>query len=172
MGHLNVEIKARCDDLGKIRKYLRDNNADFKGTDHQIDTYFKVPNGRLKLREGTIENYLVHYERENTSGPKQAKVTLFKSEPGTSLKELLTKALGILVTVDKKREIAFIGNVKFHMDTVEGLGTFMEIEARDTEGVLTGELLLTQCQKYLDALGISKDDYIDVSYSDLLMAGP
>jgi len=65
MKHLNIEIKAKCNDQEKIRSVLKSRNADFKGTDHQIDTYFKVNNGRLKLREGNIENFLVFYERED-----------------------------------------------------------------------------------------------------------
>jgi adenylate cyclase class 2 len=58
MTHVNVEIKARCDELDRIRNILKELRADFKGTDHQIDTYFRVPSGRSKVREGDIENYL------------------------------------------------------------------------------------------------------------------
>ncbi len=61
MQHLNIEIKARTTRQAEIRSMLKNNNAEFKGTDHQIDTYFHVPNGRLKLREGNIENHLIHY---------------------------------------------------------------------------------------------------------------
>ena len=71
-----IEIKARCSELDKARKILQGKHADFKGVDHQIDTYFRVNLGRLKLREGTIENHLIHYERENKEGPKQSKVLL------------------------------------------------------------------------------------------------
>ena len=49
---INSEIKARCTDQEAVRHYLREHGADFKGTDHQIDTYFHVPKGRLKLRQG------------------------------------------------------------------------------------------------------------------------
>ena len=169
MAHTNVEIKARCKKQETVRTYLKDNHADFRGIDHQIDTYFNVPNGRLKLREGNIENYLIHYERENQSGPKQSQVILYKNDPASNLKGLLTKALGVLVVVDKKREIAFIDNVKFHIDTVKGLGTFMEIEAIDEKGTLGVANLYKQCQKYLHELGIDEGDLIETSYSDLLM---
>src|SRR3989338_9061126 len=110
MEHLNVEIKARSNNNDEIRDLLKSQGADFKGLDHQIDTYFKVTNGRLKLREGKIENFLIHYERENESGPKRSRVTLYQSEPNSSLKEILTKALGMLVVVNKKREIYFKDN--------------------------------------------------------------
>src|SRR3989338_1716527 len=169
MKHLNIEIKAKCNDHEKIRAILKSRNADFKGTDHQIDTYFKVNNGRLKLREGNIENFLVFYERENKKGPKQSNVILFKSDPNSSLKEILLTSLGTLVVVDKQREIYFIENVKFHIDTVKNLGTFMEIEAIDIDGSFGKEKLLEQCQNYLDLFGIPKNDLISVSYSDLLL---
>jgi len=168
MGHLNVEIKARCENQGKARDILKSLHADFKGVDHQIDTHFKVSNGRLKLREGNIENYLIFYERENREGPKQSKVTLFENNPDSSLKEILVKALGTFVIVDKQREIYFVDNVKFHVDTVEGLGAFIEIEAIDRDGSIGKDRLREQCDHYMDLLGVKADDLISVSYSDLL----
>ena len=125
----NVEIKARCENHEVIREILRKEGADVRGTDHQIDTYFKVPNGRLKLREGNIENHLIFYDRKETKGLKESSILLYDSTPGSSLKEILVRSLGILAVVDKKREISFIDNVKFHLDQVEGLGQFVEIEA-------------------------------------------
>ncbi len=169
MTHLNIEIKAKSNNHDKIREILKLKNAEFKGIDHQIDTYFKVDFGRLKLREGKIENFLIHYQRENKEGPKQSDITLFKSEPESSLKEILTKALGVLVVVDKKREIYFIDNVKFHIDIVENLGTFVEIEAIDNDGSIGRDKLLEQCQSFLDLFNISKEDLVSVSYSDLLL---
>jgi len=165
----NIEIKARSGNQEKIRTILYSMHADFRGVDHQVDTYFNVPCGRLKLREGNIENNLIHYFRENREGPKQADVTLFKSLPGTSLKEILTKALGILAVVDKQREIYFIENVKFHIDNVIGLGTFVEIEAIDENGTIGIKRLNQQCRQYLEILEIPKKDLISVSYSDLLL---
>jgi len=165
---INVEIKARCEDSQKVRNILRGKYAEFKGIDNQIDTYFKSNNGRLKLREGNIENYLIFYERENDAGPQQSKVMLFKTEPKSLLKQMLEKAIGILTIVNKKREIYFIDNVKFHIDSVEGLGTFVEIEARDTEGTLGEAKLREQCENYMTLLGIRKEDLLDSSYSDLL----
>jgi len=168
MSHLNIEIKAKCHDPGKLRGMLKSQNPDFKGTDHQIDTYFNVLHGRLKLREGKIENSLIHYDREDKKGPKKAKVTLFEVKPESSIKELLTNALGILTVVDKKREIYFIKNVKFHIDEVDGLGTFVEIEAIDKEGNIGQEKLQEQCKRYMKLLGIKEEDLISTSYSDML----
>ena len=73
MSHLNVEIKARCNNQDEIRRILKERGAEFKGVDHQIDTYFKSNNGKFKLREGNIENDLIFYERENKAGPKESK---------------------------------------------------------------------------------------------------
>ena len=129
MGILIVEIKAISDNQSYIKKIIQYKDAISKGVNHQIDTYFKVEHGRLKLREGNVENNLIHYFRENTESPKQSKVSLFKSEPDSTLKQILVNSIGVLTVVDKKREIYFIENVKFHIDTVKDLGTFVEIEA-------------------------------------------
>jgi len=167
--HLNIEIKARTTEPDKIREILKSNSADFIGVDRQVDTYFNVASGRLKLREGNIENHLIYYERENTMGPKKSSVMLYKNNPDSHLKELLTKALGVLAVVDKHREIYFIGNVKFHLDNVVGLGTFVEIEAIDKDGTIGNEKLLEQCNYYLNLLLVSKEDLLATSYSDLLL---
>ncbi len=71
-----VEIKAKCNDPQNVHQILKAHNADYKGIDHQVDTYFGVPKGRLKLREGNIENTLIHYHRPNQEGPKTSAVSL------------------------------------------------------------------------------------------------
>jgi len=123
--HLNVEIKARCRHPEKIREILEGRQARFVGLDQQVDTYFHVPHGRLKLREGNIENALIHYQRSDQAGPKNSEVQLYR--PGPNLKSILSAALGVKVVVDKRRQIYFIENVKFHLDEVPPLGTFVEI---------------------------------------------
>lgn len=170
MAFLNVEIKARCSDPDFVRDYLLDNNADFKGTDKQTDTYFNVPNGRLKLREGNIENNLIYYERSNMAGPKQSHFQLVKVEDAAGLKEVLTKSNGIKIVVKKKREIYYIRNVKFHIDDVPGLGSFIEIEAGNRfDSSLTSEKLDEQCSFYLKKFNVQVKDLVEVSYSDLLL---
>ncbi len=168
MKRTNIEIKARCNDHEVIRKILISGNAKYKGTDNQTDSYFRVNSGRLKLREGNIENALIHYNREDKDEPKESDILLYKTSKNSLLKELLTKALGEIVTVNKEREIYFIDNVKFHLDKVKDLGEFIEIEAigKDDENKST---LLQQCKFYLNLFGISKEDLIPVSYSDMLL---
>ena len=167
--HLNVEIKARCADPAVIRAVLRDRGADFRGTDHQIDTYFAVPNGRLKLRAGKIENNLIHYHRPDQAGPKPSEVRLYRPTNGEALGRLLQAALDVKVVVDKQREIYFIDNVKFHLDNVAGLGTFVEIEAIDADGGIGAERLYEQCRHYLTLFGIQADELLRHSYSDMLL---
>ena len=168
--HHNIEIKARCNDASFIRQLLLNQNALFKGVDEQTDTYFQVNNGRLKLRQGTIENSLIFYKRENIAGPKMSQVNLFQVDHGSDLlKEILTNANGIKVVVKKKREIYFIDNVKFHIDEVEGLGSFVEIEAIDKDGTLGLEKIRQQCEYYLQQFEIPAANLLTHSYSDLLM---
>lgn len=171
MAHINIEIKARCDRPERIRQILEDSSAEFKGVDHQVDTYFQVPTGRLKLRQGNIENSLIFYDRPNDAGPKRANVSLFRTDTpgGVQLHEVLTQTLPVLVVIDKQREIYFVGNVKFHIDAVEKLGHFVEIEAIDETGTLGPEKLRDQCDYYINLFGITGADLVDVSYSDLLL---
>lgn len=169
MSHLNVEIKARCADPAQVRAILSKQNARFVGEDHQIDTYFQVESGRLKLREGNIENALIFYQRDDQAGPKKSNVTMYHCEPNPDLKAVLSTAIGIKTVVDKRRSIYFIDNVKFHVDEVEGLGNFVEIEAIDLQGERTEAQLLEQCQYYLELLNIRAEDLLRDSYSDMLL---
>ncbi|MCP4550684.1 MAG: class IV adenylate cyclase [Bacteroidetes bacterium] len=165
----NIEIKAHCKDTAKIRLALHKLNASFKGLDHQIDTYFNCTHGRLKLREGNIENNLIHYFRNNQAGPKKSDFSLFKTDYDLGLKELLEKAMGIKIVIDKKREIYFIENVKFHIDQVKQLGEFVEIEVVDESGELSDADMIKVCNKYINLFGLTGNDLIDRSYSDLLL---
>src|SRR5688572_2505119 len=169
MPFLNIEVKARCNDPKRVRRYLLDHKADFKGVDEQTDTYFNVSNGRLKLREGNIENNLIFYERDNQAGPKNSRFHLVKIEDAIGLKDVLAKSNGIKTVVTKKREIYYIGNVKFHIDEVPGLGSFAEIEAGNMFADLSKAELQQQCDFYMKELGIEQDDLVENSYSDMLM---
>jgi len=152
-----------------MRRYLLEDGADFKGVDQQTDTYFNVLHGRLKLRQGIIENNLIYYERSNQAGPKSSHFQLVAVPDAEALKEILSASLGIKIIVQKKREIYFIGNVKFHIDEVPGLGSFAEIEASNKYADLPQEKLQEQCDFYMRELKIKDEDLISVSYSDLLL---
>ncbi|MGB1204796.1 MAG: class IV adenylate cyclase [Chitinophagales bacterium] len=168
--HLNIEIKAYLRDIATIRQVLTNHKATFKGIDHQIDTYFECHSGRLKLRKGNIENNLIHYERENSKEPKASIVSLYAIGSDTEkLKNVLSNALQVKVVVDKKREIYFVKNVKFHIDEVLHLGSFVEIEAIDIDGTLGQKRLEEQCRYFMQAFNIQEKDLIHQSYSDLLL---
>jgi len=169
MAHLNVEIKAKCSNPGMVRDYLNNHKAHFKGVDEQTDTYFNVNDGRLKLREGNIENNLIYYRREDQPGPKNSTFYLIKIEDPNGLKEILGKTNGIKMIVKKKREIYYINNVKFHIDDVADLGKFIEIEAGNLLADKTENELLEQCNYYLKEFGINENDLVAESYSDLMM---
>ena len=167
----NFEIKARCENISLARDFLISHNASLKGIDYQKDTYFNVAQGRLKIREGLVENCIVYYERPDDLKPKKCSYDILQFETGNkeleSIKKILISALGVKITVEKKREIYFIGNIKFHLDTIEGLGNFLEIEAigsdDNEEKILPG-----QCERYLKELGIKNEDLIGVSYCDMM----
>jgi len=166
--HLNVEIKARSHDPAATLQRLAELGAKSQGEDHQVDTYFLVPDGRLKLRQGNIENSLIHYARSDQPGPKDSHVTLYETPAVDRLLAVLSAALDVLVIVDKHRQILWIDNVKFHVDNVTDLGSFVEIEAIDRTGSLDREVLLDQCRTYMRELGITDSDLEARSYSDLL----
>ena len=166
---LNYEFKAHAFDIEKFEKILLGLHPQFVGTDHQVDTYFNTAHGRLKLREGNIENALIHYHRINSAGARQSDVTIYPCEAGHSLKQILTNALGVKVVVDKKRKIYYLNNVKFHFDSVEGLGHFVEVEAIDKDGSISIETLKEQCNVYAQLFQLNEQDYIAESYSDMLL---
>jgi adenylate cyclase, class 2 len=167
--HINFEFKARHNDLSRAETILLQQAPLFIGEDHQVDTYFNVPNGRLKLREGTIEHALIFYQRTNVAGAKQSDVILYQHPTNAALKQILTQSLGVKAVVDKRRKIYFIGNVKFHFDTVAELGSFLEVEAIDKDGSIGIEKLKEQCRQYQQLLSVREEDFIAESYSDLLM---
>jgi len=169
MAAVNFEFKAKTAQPGILEKKLLGLGPEFIGLDNQRDTYFNVPTGRLKLREGNIENSLIYYERHNTAGAKQSDILLYHHSPDPSLKEILVKLHGIKVVVDKQRKIYFIGNVKFHFDHVASLGTFVEVEAIDRDGTIGVDKLKEQCLYYAALFEIEPEDYIAFSYSDMLM---
>lgn len=168
MSFLSIEVKAKTKKPEEIKGILEEKSARFEGEDHQVDTYFKTNVGRLKLREGNIENYLIFYKRDESGDSMESKVSLFKTEPNDGLKEILEKTNGIKVVVDKRRMIYFIKNIKFHIDNVKNLGSFVEIEAQDKEGVLGEEKLKEQLREYKEIFGIEESDIVRSSYSDLI----
>src|SRR3954447_19764842 len=116
MQYINIEIKARCFHPKTVEAFLFSHKVRFAGTDYQKDTYFNIPNGRLKLRQGNIENNLIFYKRSDQKGPKQSDFQIVSVTKSLELESLLAEALGIKIVVEKKRKIFFLDNIKVHLD--------------------------------------------------------
>lgn len=168
MNITNIEFKAKVSSIEKAEALLQNLDPVFKGLDHQVDTYFKVPHGRLKLREGNIEHALIQYQRSNLSGAKESSVILFKHKPDPALKQILTLQFGILKVVDKQRKIYFIDHVKFHFDHVVDLGEFMEVEVINENEQFSKEELETECKRWIGFFNIQPEQFIESSYSDMV----
>lgn len=165
----NFEFKAKVESIQFFEQILQQYNPTYIGEDHQIDTYFNATSGRLKLREGNIENALIAYDRENLASSKSATIILYQHEPNPALKEILIQQLGIKVVVDKIRRIYSIDHIKFHFDQVKGLGEFIEVEAIDRDNFFTTEQLKSNCDYWQEKFSIKPYQMIDLSYSDLLL---
>jgi predicted adenylyl cyclase CyaB len=168
MKHLNFEFKAQLNDERRVREALKRLRARFIGTDHQIDTYFCVPSGRLKVREGRLENALIFYRRSNVRRARQASVEMVLLPRRNSLRAILARALGTLAVVDKRREIYFVKNVKIHLDRVRRLGKFLEVEAISRTG--DANKIRSQARQFQKLFGITTEDMVAESYSDLIAA--
>ncbi len=167
---LNAEFKARVADLAPVRARLAAMQPRWAGVDAQRDTYFGAPHGRLKLREGTVETALIAYTRADVAGVKRSDVTLapLSPEAARDLRGVLAAALGVRVVVEKRREIAFVGHVKVHLDEVPGLGTFAEVEAIDTDGTRPLDVLEGDARAMRTALGLDDAPLEARSYADLV----
>ena len=169
MAIINFEFKASVTDIENLEIKLLQLSPEFIGEDNQTDTYFNVVKGRLKLREGNIENALIYYEREDSQSAKQSNVLLYKHDPDEVLKDILIKVHGVKVEVIKQRRIYYIKNVKFHFDNVPGLGTFVEVEAIDKNGDISIDELKQQCEMYRAYFNIAQSNFVQSSYSDMML---
>lgn len=165
----NVEFKARVETLDIYEKKLLYQGAVLIGTSHQVDTYFNTAEARLKLRESGGQNSLIHYNRIDTNTAKESDVLYYQHVPDATLKSILITHLGIKIVIDKIRKIYAIGNVRFHLDLVQELGTFLEVEAMNEQAKYTTVQLKEQCEFYFNLFDLQKDQLVDWSYSDLLL---
>ena len=163
----NIEIKARTRDIAEIRQMVSA-IASPPQVLAQSDTFFIVPRGRLKLREfGDSSGELIAYERPNESGPKESSYTVARCDDVRALSEALTRSLEIKGRVVKRREVFFVGRTRVHLDQVEDLGTFVELEVvlREDEPAGAGE---REARELMERLGIALDALVPDAYIDLL----
>jgi predicted adenylyl cyclase CyaB len=167
----NIEIKARLRDPGGAEVVARRlGGPEPHLRVEQVDTYFVVPAGRLKLREitGTIERAeLIFYHRADQAGPKRSEYDVVPVTNARELKAMLAAALGIRTVVRKQRTVYLYKNVRIHLDAVEGLGSFLEFEAVMPDGApdREGEDLL---RSLMSEFAIAPGDLLESSYSDLV----
>ncbi|HIE14019.1 TPA: CYTH domain-containing protein [Candidatus Bathyarchaeota archaeon] len=161
-----IEIKAKVDNLNIVREKLYDLGAVKVGIFRQIDTYFDVPEGRLKLRETEDSEILelVYYERENIPGPKRSKVYVLRFKKSNNIQDKLDKILKKTVIVDKIREIYLYKGTKIHLDNVRGLGMFVEFEKKVCNIERDKEFLRCLMKK----LSLNEKHLESFSYSDLV----
>jgi len=166
----NIEIKARVRDFAALRARAEALSDTPVQVIPQEDTFFRVPRGRLKLRQLAPDRaQLVYYERPDQEGPKRSTYSIFETSDPQSLKATLSAALGVRGVVRKKRSLYLVGQTRLHLDEVEGLGQFMELEVvlrpeqTDAEGQAIARDLMTQ-------LGIREEDLLSAAYMDLIEA--
>lgn len=163
---VNFEFKARLHNESQVRAVLKNLGARFIGTDRQVDTYFQVSSGRLKVREGRIENALIAYRRSNTPRTRRANVDMMLLPRRNSVRTVLSAALPVQAVVEKRREIYFVGNAKIHLDKVRRLGKFLEVEAISRTGDLRS--IRAKARRLQKLLGIRAADIVGESYADLI----
>ena len=163
----NLEIKARDADPRRTLEAALAIGAEDHGELTQRDTYFGGARGRLKLREQTPgEPELIQYRRPDEAGPRTSEFRNVPVAAADALKTALDAALGTLVVVDKRRRLLLWEGVRIHLDDVDGLGTFVELEAPE-DGDQAAKV-----ERLSEALAIADDDLIAGSYADLLLDGP
>ena len=164
----NIEIKARASNFGRQSRLAEDLGTGSVENLFQEDTFFDVPTGRLKLR--TFENglgELIQYCRANTTGPTESRYVLAPTNEPEALKEALSNALGVQAVVRKQRVVHIVGRTRIHLDRVEGLGEFIELEVvldpaePANDGVRVAEELMSK-------LEIQRADLIESAYVDLM----
>lgn len=165
-----IELKAKVDNPTAIAGWLSKHGARKVGTFHQIDTYYQVPQGRLKLREveGSPNAELIYYEREDVAGPKRSSVIILDIPDPHSLKQILTRVAGIKAVVDKIREIFLYENIQVHLDQVSGLGSFVEFELTAAQTLKHQEPASAKVERLRREMGISPKDLLKGSYSDFI----
>ena len=164
----NIEIKAR------VRNWVEFKSRAEKLSDTPVevipqeDTFFNVPRGRLKLRvlaQGRAQ--LIYYTRPDQEGPKRSDYEVFETQDPEVLKSILGRAYGIRGVVRKTRYLCLVGQTRVHLDDVEGLGQFMELEVvlREGQGDAEGRKI---AEDLMASLGVERSDLIEDAYMDLL----
>lgn len=164
----NVEIKARVADPQGMAERVADIADAGPWTIEQDDTFFACPGGRLKLRDfGGGNGELIFYRRPDRCGPGQSDYRITPAKDPAGLRDVLAEALGPTGRVRKQRILYRAGRTRIHLDRVEGLGDFLELEVVLTEGEAPAAAE-AEARSVMERLRIADEDLIDVAYVDLL----
>jgi predicted adenylyl cyclase CyaB len=165
---VNIEIKARIADVEALKQRAEALSDTPVEVIPQEDTFFRTPKGRLKLRIlSPGEGWLIYYERPDQDGPKRSDYHLSRTSEPDTLKKVLTEALGLRGVVCKTRYLYMAGQTRIHVDEVEGLGHFMELEVVLREGQTDAEGQAI-AKDLMDRLGIRETDLLEGAYMDLI----
>ncbi len=167
---INIEIKARVADLEALRKQAEDLAQRPVQVLNQEDVFFNIPKGRLKLRmEGNDRGQLIYYDRPDEDGPKASNYQIYPTAAPHQLRALLAASLGERGVVKKTRSLYWVGQTRIHLDEVEGLGSYMELEVvlADGQSLLEGESV---ARDLCAALSITAANLVRGAYIDLLEA--
>jgi predicted adenylyl cyclase CyaB len=164
----NVEIKARIQDRLHTEQKIKALCVTPAEVLKQVDTFFEVPNGRLKLRIiNDKDAELILYNRENTTKAKRSDYLISKASDPVSLGKILSETLSIKGVVEKTRTLFLVGQTRIHLDRVAGLGDFIELEFVLSPGQPLEEGF-SEISEIRARLGISECDLISEAYVDLL----
>ena len=166
----NIEVKARIDDFEKAEAVATSIAGQAHARVNQVDTYFNIPGGRLKLREerGTgTQSELIFYSRADRASPRPSDYLIVKVDSPDELKRLLADALGIKAVVRKERTVYLHENTRIHLDSIDGLGSFIEFEALLPEGKDEDKGRMT-VEGLMKAFSIQNVDLVECSYCDLI----
>ena len=163
----NLEVKAVAHDLGAVRVRLRAlSGADRHAVLRQTDWYFRVPKGRLKLRvvAASRDGELIAYVRPDKTGARTSEFQRLPTVDAAGTRRLFERMLGPRACVRKRREVWLYKNARIHLDTVEGLGRFVEIEVVVNEGMAQARELMKELR---EVLGIRGEDLLAGSYANM-----
>ena len=166
----NVEIKARVNQPERLRERALALGDRPEQLIRQKDTFYHAAVGRLKLREfGDGTGELIAYNRPDQEGPKTSQYAISATADPKSLHAALAQALGVRGIVTKQRALVLSGRTRIHLDHVEGLGDFMELEVVLTETETEDEGMAV-ARKMMAQLSIETGDLIEGAYIDHLEA--
>ena len=164
----NIEIKARFRRTRRSKNTLKKIGAQFEAVESQVDTYYHVDNGRLKIRErDTGAPQLIQYFREDKDSPRPSYYEIVHLGSVERVKKTLKKEHGIRAVVRKKREIWMWRSVRIHFDIVEKLGDFIELEAvMDDQSEMN--IREEEVRRLMVEFGIEEQHLVKESYVDLM----